>query len=69
MNTLRILLFVLLIILMIPGCEESYIKISNDSRTVPLETLKKNKIEYQIKEDGSVWIKSSDQEKLATCCT
>ncbi|WP_242774154.1 hypothetical protein [Brevibacillus parabrevis] len=46
-----------------------YYKFSDGASSEQIEALKSNKIDYMIKEDGSLWIRKSDELKVAQCCT
>ncbi|WJQ81360.1 hypothetical protein [Brevibacillus brevis] len=46
-----------------------YYRISDGASSEQIEALKSNKIDYMIKEDGSLWIRRSDELKVAQCCT
>ena len=51
------------------GTGNDYYRFSDGASSEQIEALKSNKIDYMIKEDGSLWIKRSDELKVAQCCT
>ncbi|UIO42890.1 hypothetical protein LOY85_01670 [Brevibacillus brevis] len=51
------------------GTGNDYYRISDGASSEQIEALKSNKIDYMIKEDGSLWIRRSDELKVAQCCT
>ncbi|GAB1533741.1 MULTISPECIES: hypothetical protein [Brevibacillus] len=51
------------------GAGNDYYRISDGASSEQIEALKSNKIDYMIKEDGSLWIRRSDELKVAQCCT
>ncbi|NRR03713.1 hypothetical protein HP570_15950 [Brevibacillus sp. RS1.1] len=51
------------------GTGNEYYRISDGPSSEQIEALKSNKIDYMIKEDGSLWIRRSDELKVAQCCT
>ncbi len=46
-----------------------YYKLSDGALEAQINAFKANNIDYVIKEDGSVWIRRSDENKVAQCCT
>ncbi|ATF16354.1 hypothetical protein HPY28_27020 [Brevibacillus sp. HB1.2] len=51
------------------GTGNDYYRLSDGPSSEQIEALKSNKIDYMIKEDGSLWIRRSDELKVAQCCT
>ncbi|MCM3143467.1 MULTISPECIES: hypothetical protein [Brevibacillus] len=51
------------------GTGNDYYRYSDGPSSEQIEALKSNKIDYMIKEDGSLWIRRSDELKVAQCCT
>lgn len=60
---------VLIFGLLYVGTGNDYYRISDGPSSEQIEALKSNKIDYMIKEDGSLWIRKSDELKVAQCCT
>ncbi|MGG4441719.1 hypothetical protein [Brevibacillus fortis] len=51
------------------GTGNDYYRLSDGPSSEQIEALKSYKIDYMIKEDGSLWIRRSDELKVAQCCT
>ncbi|MGM0715224.1 hypothetical protein [Brevibacillus parabrevis] len=64
-----VIVVVLIFGLLYVGTGNDYYRISDGPSSEQIEALKSNKIDYMIKEDGSLWIRKSDELKVAQCCT
>jgi hypothetical protein len=49
--------------------EKKYYKISDSAPTEYVDLLKKNKLDFKVEKDGSLWLNERDEARFVACCT
>ncbi|MDA5108106.1 hypothetical protein [Brevibacillus thermoruber] len=49
--------------------EKKYYKISDSAPTEFVDLLKRNKLDFKVEKDGSLWLNERDEAKYVACCT